>query len=143
MVTANHVVEHMPNPVEALAAMRGLLKPGGYIWISVPNADYPLAVKLRGRWHSTDLPFHLMQFTPQSLTLTGERANLKMRSLTTESLPDATASSIRLYLRYRWGLPRRVTERVGWIDRRWAPHMARKMDSRGSGESLIAEFVVV
>jgi 2-polyprenyl-3-methyl-5-hydroxy-6-metoxy-1,4-benzoquinol methylase len=141
VITANHVVEHMPNPVEALVAMRNLLKPGGYIWIAVPNAGYPLAVKLRGRWHSSDLPYHLMQFTAHSLATAGERARLKLRLLTTESLPQPTAASIRLYLRYRWGLPRRITERVNWIERIWAPKLARKMDSKCSGEALITELI--
>jgi len=141
VITANHVIEHVPNPVETLAMMKTLLAPGGYIWIAVPNAKYPLARKLKGLWHSTDLPWHLMQFSPESMALTGQRAGLKVRSQKTESIPRIVAGSLRLYLRYCWWLPRRLTLKIGLIDSRWAPGFARRMDQQCSGEAVITEFI--
>lgn len=43
--------------------MKALLAPGGFIWIAVPNASYPPSKSLKGRWHSADPPYHLMQFS--------------------------------------------------------------------------------
>ncbi len=74
IITANHVVEHLAEPVESLRMMKGLLAPGGFIWISVPNGAYPLCRALKGRWHSSDLPYHLMQFSPASMTKAGHQA---------------------------------------------------------------------
>ena len=73
IITANHVVEHTPEPVEVLKAMGELLAPGGYVWVSVPNPDCIFGRKLQGTWFCADLPIHLMQFTPQSLILAGAR----------------------------------------------------------------------
>jgi SAM-dependent methyltransferase len=141
IITSNHVVEHMPDPVETLRAMRHLLAPHGYIWIAVPNAGYPLSVKLRGYWHSTDLPYHLMQFTPRSLEAAAARAGLKVRSQVTESIPRIVAMSLRLYLRHCWLLPRRVTNAIGLIDSVWAPRFAVRMDQACSGEAILTELV--
>jgi SAM-dependent methyltransferase len=140
IITANHVIEHVPRPVETLSLMKSLLTPDGFIWIGVPNANYEISRKLRGYWHSTDLPYHLMQFSPESITKAGEIAGLKVRSQETESIPRIVAGSLRLYLRYRWWLPRRLTERIELIDRVWAPRFARRMDSNCSGEAVLTQF---
>jgi len=71
IITANHVVEHVPEPVETLRAIKRLLAPGGFAWIAVPNASYPICGALKGLWHITDLPYHLMQFTPLSMAEAG------------------------------------------------------------------------
>jgi 2-polyprenyl-3-methyl-5-hydroxy-6-metoxy-1,4-benzoquinol methylase len=140
IITANHVIEHVPRPVDTLRAMKGLLAPGGYAWIAVPNADYPICRSLEGRWYSSDLPYHLMQFTPTSLAEAGRRAGLKVRSQTTESIPQFVAASMRLYLRYKWKLPRRLTQKLRVIDTasNWYAH---RMDAKIAGEAILTEFV--
>ena len=79
--------------------MKQILAPGGLIWIGVPNADCTFSRKLRSRWHSIDVPFHLMQFTPESLSKAGSLAGLKIRRIETYSLPTATGASLRELLR--------------------------------------------
>ena len=142
VITANHVIEHVPRPVETLSIMKKLLAPGGYIWIAVPNAACLISRKLRGYWHSADLPYHLMQFSPSSIAAAGELAGLKVRHQETESVPRIVAESLRLYLRYRWWLPRRLTSSIGLIERTWAPRFARRMDGRCCGEAILTEFAV-
>lgn len=141
IITANQVIEHVPNPIETLSTMRDLLSPSGYIWISVPNAGYPLARSLMGHWHSTDIPLHLMQFTPKSLEACGRSAGLAVKDQKTESLDRAVAGSIRQYLRHKWMVPLRLTSRIGAINK-IADSYGRRMDSRLNGEALIAEFAV-
>jgi SAM-dependent methyltransferase len=140
LITANHVIEHVPDPIGTLASMRRLLTPDGWIWIAVPNAENAIARALHGRWHSTDLPFHLMQFTPGSIALAGRRAGLAVRAQRTESLPGPVASSLRLYLRFRWGVPQRLTARLGILERRIAPRYASRIDRSGAGEAVLTEF---
>jgi len=137
IITANHVVEHVPEPVVTLSAMKGLLAPGGFIWISVPNAACTFCRTLKARWHSTDLPLHLMQFSPESLAEAGRRAGLKVASLTTYCLPRSTASSIRQVLRHRYRVPLRLTERIGLIDRWIGPRVGRKLDAERRGEAIL------
>ena len=64
MVSFFEVLEHQDNPAGFLAQVRSLLKPGGYIALSVPN---------RNRWQKgldvTDLPpNHLTRWNPEGLT---------------------------------------------------------------------------
>ncbi len=141
IITANHVIEHVPNPVATLAAMKSLLAPDGYLWIAVPNAGVHFNRILRGRWHSADLPYHLMQFVPESLVLAGQRAGLEVQSLTTYSFPSATAASIRQLLRLRYFVPMRLLMRIRFLDSQIAPRVARRLDSKCRGEAILVEFV--
>lgn len=140
VITANHVLEHAPNPVEVLGVMKKLLAPGGLIWIAVPNAAYSLCRALRGRWHSTDLPFHLMQFTPSSVSEAGRRAGLTVRHQSTESLPPNVAASMRQYLRYNWMIPSRLTSKIKFIES-IAEGYAQRRDAECGGEAVLTEFV--
>jgi SAM-dependent methyltransferase len=139
IITANHVIEHVPAPVDTLRAMKRLLSPGGFAWIAVPNASYPICRSLKGRWHSSDLPYHLMHFTPSSIAEAGRRAGLKVKRQTTESIPQFVASSLRLYLRYNWKLPRRLTSKVSALNK-VAEWYAKRMDAAVNGEAIITEF---
>jgi predicted SAM-dependent methyltransferase len=134
------VIEHVPNPVETLATMKKLLAPSGIIWISVPNAAYPVSKALKGRWHSSDLPYHLMHFSPQSMAMTGQAAGLNVRHQTTDSMPKAVAASLGQYLRHRWFLPGRITKNAGVLPivSEW---YARRADEKKKGEAIITEFV--
>jgi SAM-dependent methyltransferase len=140
IITANHVIEHVPEPVETLRTMKQLLAPGGFVWIGVPNASYPICRALKGWWSSTDLPYHLMHFTPASMVEAGRRAGLRVRRQTTESIPRFVVSSVRLYLRYKWKLPRRLTSKVGFVDT-VASWYARRVDAKNAGEAILTEFV--
>lgn len=141
VITANHVVEHLPDPVKTLRVMKRLLAPGGYVWIAVPNAAYPICRALKGKWHSSDLPYHLMHFTPESMTEAGRRAGLSVRRQTTVSWPQHVAESIRLFLRFRCFLPRRLTAHLGYIIDPMAQRYARSVDLKVIGEGLLTEFV--
>lgn len=140
IITSNHVIEHVPNPVETLACMKRLLAPGGFIWIAVPNAAYPLSRSLNGLWHAADLPYHLMQFTPKSIIKAGEEAGLKARHQSTESIPRIVEASLGQYFRYRWKLPRTLTQETGAL-RPLARWYASRMDKTCNGEAVITEFV--
>jgi hypothetical protein len=109
------------------------------IWLSVPNAGYPLARALNGRWHSHDLPYHLMQFTPQSVLRAGALAELKPTNQRTESLPENVSASIGLYLRYKWNIPRRFSSLLP-LKYYYSNQYAKRVDAEKNGESIITEF---
>lgn len=143
LITSNHVIEHVPNPVEVLELMGKLLAPGGAIQIAVPNADCKFAQRLKDRWHSTDLPYHILQFTSQSFTCAAQKAGLQIRQQYTSSPDFAVANSIRLLMRYQWFIPRTLLSKISWIDNVYAPRLANQMDSRGEGEALVTELEAV
>lgn len=74
VVTALHVVEHVPDPVRVVRRMLGWLAPGGLLIIEVPNAG-GLGARLFGRaWSGLELPRHLSHFSPETLRRAVERA---------------------------------------------------------------------
>ncbi|HET7876071.1 MAG TPA: class I SAM-dependent methyltransferase [Methylomirabilota bacterium] len=74
VVSAFHVLEHVPDPVAVVKRMLGWLAPGGVAIIEVPNAG-GLGARLFGRaWSGLELPRHLSHFTPESLARVVERA---------------------------------------------------------------------
>lgn len=74
VVTAFHVLEHVPDPVGMLRRMLGWLAPDGLLIVEVPNAG-GLGARLFGRaWSGLELPRHLSHFTPHSLARAAEQA---------------------------------------------------------------------
>ena len=136
IITLNHVIEHIPDPVDSLSVIRGLLSENGFIYLAMPNADFWAWKKLKQNWHSTDLPRHLHHFTAKSASRGAERAGLAVEKLYTYSLPAATAETIRLWLRFTIFFPRRLTKYMRIIDY-ISPFISRALDSENRGEALI------
>jgi SAM-dependent methyltransferase len=65
-VTLCDVLEHLDDPAAALAVVRELLRPGGVVYLTLPDAGSPLARALGRRWWSI-LPMHLQYFTRGSI----------------------------------------------------------------------------
>ncbi len=140
IITCCHVLEHTPRPVQTLAAMKALLKPTGFAWIAVPNSDCLFARNLGWRWHSTDLPYHLMQFTPKSLTKAAESAGMSVSRWSTDSPPGAVTSSIRALLRHRCMIPGRISSAL--LPQALVTRVARTLDRRREGEAILIELRV-
>ena len=75
-VTLWDVLEHIPNPVTFLQRCEALLKPGGHLFLNVPNLESKEARLLHSRWPLL-LAEHLNYFTPKSLKICGDRANVQ------------------------------------------------------------------
>jgi 2-polyprenyl-3-methyl-5-hydroxy-6-metoxy-1,4-benzoquinol methylase len=63
LITLNHVLEHLPDPAEALSRFHTLLAPDGFLFLEVPNL---LGVRKRAAnlFHIA----HVWNFTPETLT---------------------------------------------------------------------------
>lgn len=89
-VTLIDVLEHIPQPVEALRGVKGVLEPGGSIAVKVPHGPHQLLKeRIRGRvvrgYRPTvaDNLVHVSHFTAGSLRMALERAGYVDVSITT------------------------------------------------------------
>ncbi len=68
VVVLSNVLEHALDPADMLGHVHRILRPGGALWISCPNADSVLR-RLFGRaWINWHVPFHIVHFTNATLT---------------------------------------------------------------------------
>lgn len=101
VITLFDVIEHLPDPLAELQALRRLLKPGGVLLQSTPNIDglFPqvsfLVANRLDYWPHPEPPHHLYQFSADTLALMTRNAGY------TPVRSDLT----RIQLPYSFGTP--------------------------------------
>ena len=68
VVTLWHVLEHVHDLHGYLRQIRQLLRPGGTLFIAVPNFTAPDAVHYQAAWAAYDVPRHLYHFSPSGMS---------------------------------------------------------------------------
>jgi SAM-dependent methyltransferase len=86
-VSLRHVLEHLPYPNLAMEKISGLLKPGGYLLIEVPNIEgwgkrwvrFSARTGLHKRSFAPDLvPGHVCEYSRQSFDALMERSGYRL-----------------------------------------------------------------
>ena len=67
VVVLANVLEHVPDLLGLLSQVRRVLRPGGQVWLSCPNAASRWRRVFGRRWRHYHVPFHLWQFSPEAL----------------------------------------------------------------------------
>lgn len=68
VIVLSNVLEHALDPTEMLRHVHRVLRPGGALWVSCPNAASVLR-RLFGRaWINWHVPFHIVHFSAATLT---------------------------------------------------------------------------
>jgi 2-polyprenyl-3-methyl-5-hydroxy-6-metoxy-1,4-benzoquinol methylase len=62
LITMQHVLEHVPRPMDCLRRCFDLLSPGGILLIALPNFQSAEARLLGRHWVGLDVPRHLLHF---------------------------------------------------------------------------------
>jgi O-antigen/teichoic acid export membrane protein/2-polyprenyl-3-methyl-5-hydroxy-6-metoxy-1,4-benzoquinol methylase len=147
VVCSFHTLEHLAEPLSAACAMRSLLRPGGRIFLSLPNRDR------FGRRDDEPLdcpPHHLTRWGPHQLAELADQLDLRLAATHFEE-PDlsharlAAGRSSRL-LQFlganEGGLPARAWMRAVVGPRKYRRALARgEYQRRGIvGHSMLAEF---
>jgi len=94
LISFQHALEHVDEPVDALKHASGLLQGGGLLVIDVPNwACWQRRLLFKSRWHPLELPRHLQHFSPRALQQIAGVLGLRVQSVgTTSSVPVAAYS---------------------------------------------------
>jgi SAM-dependent methyltransferase len=90
VVRFSHVLEHMPDPVAAVATAVAKLRPGGLLYITQPSFPLYRPATTRHRLRDSVYPTHLHFFTPLSLRRLVERFPVRVTHFLTHSLADET-----------------------------------------------------
>lgn len=93
-VTMDQVMEHVTDPLETLRGIARILKPGGAVILSTPNAAGWGAWVFGRRWINWHAPYHLHHFSICSMKFATERAGLIL-----EKTRTITSSE---WLHYQW-----------------------------------------
>jgi len=103
IVTLWHVLEHLPNPGEALSIISGLLKPDGIFAVAVPNEENHLFRHRTGMKRSSNplgpiiwaKEIHLTHFQPSTLRATLRAHGFEVRKFGVDDIyGDRSASNL-------------------------------------------------
>lgn len=68
VITAWHVLEHVPDLKETIGSFKSLLKDKSILIVAVPNPDSHDAAHYKENWAAYDVPRHLWHFSPKDMT---------------------------------------------------------------------------
>jgi 2-polyprenyl-3-methyl-5-hydroxy-6-metoxy-1,4-benzoquinol methylase len=131
-----HVLEHLPNPAQVLAAAADRLEPGGILAIGVPNPRSLQFRLLRSRWAHLDAPRHLILIPASALIERAAALGLSCVGLSTDD-PFGRHCNVH---GWSYALPRRPA--VGPASSRSLPGLAlarllRPIERRGERGSAL------
>lgn len=98
LVTGSQVIEHEPDPLAFLLAMRYKLKKHGQIILSFPNYGAFYRLLFGKRWIHYHIPYHLNFFTHDSVKILANRAGLKIVSMRTITPNEWTLLQLRMLM---------------------------------------------
>ncbi len=111
VLTAQHVLEHVPDSAGFLESVARWVRPGGVVAIEVPNFDSVQRKVERSTWRGLRPLEHIVHFTPETLAHAFRVAGLEPVSVTSPSwlgppqtLDEAIADLSKPALR-RWFVP--------------------------------------
>lgn len=81
VVNLGAVLEHVHDPLTTIQSAKDVLRPGGWLVVSVPNLDSWGFRQFGEDWHPLCLPHHLLHFTPTTLKRLIQAQGMEVREL--------------------------------------------------------------
>ena len=152
-VTMSQVIEHVEDPVSTLAAITGILKPGGLAILSTPNLNGWGVRVFRQYWINWHVPYHLHYFTEKTMRDIAAKSGLILETVETvtpsqwlyEQLihlftyPSHSVASGYWTYSNRWTFVQRVVLKIFWVMNklRITHLLTRCFDALGVGDNKI------
>jgi ubiquinone/menaquinone biosynthesis C-methylase UbiE len=108
VIRVDNVMEHIPETVLLLSKLRSLLKPGGQLYVYVPNSEAWSVRLFAGAALNYWIPFHIHYFDSQSLRLALQKAGFSHISIQYHNPPNWLADSakqkfgLNVYKKSKW-----------------------------------------
>jgi len=87
LIYLGQTIEHLNDPIKVLGRLRMLLAPGGAVVLSTPNLDSKQIDLFGPTWAHWHMPYHRMLYSPRSMKLLADKAEMKLDRCTTHSNP--------------------------------------------------------
>ncbi len=84
-ITLWHVFEHLYHPQRALDNAAKLLRPGGFLFLAIPDLKCVERLLFRKHWHGWDPPRHIATYSANSIEILLRRSDLRLVAV----VPDA------------------------------------------------------
>jgi SAM-dependent methyltransferase len=112
VVVFRHSLEHVADPLGDLRRVRGALRDGGLLIVSVPNFGSWQRERLGGHWFMLDLPRHRFHFNASALETMLVRARFQSVQTMTSSVALGLPSSVQYSFAGRCLFPSGMSQRV-------------------------------
>lgn len=135
LISARHVIEHVPDPDTFIADIARLLKPGGRMHLRTPSSE-SLGRRIFGRlWYANDAPRHLFLFSKKNLNMLAARHGLEPVTVRTNVRPKLVLNSLD-YKTGNQGTPSRKSKLRRLLAKLYVP-LAKP---GGRGDELFAVY---
>lgn len=116
-VRSNHSFEHVPNPLETISEMYRILKPGGMMFMGIPNME-SLPYKVFGKyWWHLGAPLHTYNYGVSTITVLLQRAGFQVEKVHFNGNFASLTGSLQIYANRNNGKP----STQGWMI--WNPFL--------------------
>jgi 2-polyprenyl-3-methyl-5-hydroxy-6-metoxy-1,4-benzoquinol methylase len=126
-ITLSHVIEHAGDPIELLCRCRNLLRKGGRVIVTTPNADSLGHRIFREHWRGLEVPRHLMVFSLSALAQLASKTGLS-----TSILRTSARGAHAFYLESR------LLKAGKWTDNPW-PRACKRLKAESVFFQIIEE----
>jgi len=97
-IRSNHSFEHISNPNEVLDEIYRILKPGGKVFIGVPNINSYTGNLFKGYWYYLGAPVHTFNYSNRNLSSLLAKHNFKNIKVNFNSNYNGILGSLQIFL---------------------------------------------
>jgi len=137
VITMNHVIEHVTDPIGLFKECRRVLKPDGKLVVVTPNIISMGRQVFGEYWRGLEVPRHLHLFSPRSLRACAERAGLRVGEMRTTARSARWMYAASAAIRRDGALPGGSPARTGMRMRLQGLAFQAIEYARGRGEEIV------